>query len=771
MPQDMDPYPMARDACGTASEDDVAELKLRLQELEETLRAIHSGDVDALVVNGEIYTLETVHATGNRLRQDVLAQMEDAVFAFDNEDHLMYLNAAAEKRYGVVATEVLGRPRAAVFLEMQRPNGWRMRMRGEEANDGGDPVSIHQLPDGKLIHVESVVSTLIGPTGEPVGSLAVIRDVTERLRAELRRDGLARLSERLHDVDQPAVVAFEAARVLGATLEVSHAGYGTLGADGVTLMVERDWAADGLASLGGALDLRELGAAMGDLARNRAVAVTDVRSDARTVAIAAQLEACNARSLLLMPVVEQGRLMAVLFAGDARARPWTRDDLDFMRQIAERARAVTERVRSERQLREANENLEATVAARTRELMVAEESLRQAQKMEALGQLTGGIAHDFNNLLGGVSASLQVLQKRLLQGKVEDAERYIAMGQESIKRAAALTQRLLAFARRQTLDPKPVDVTRLIASLADLVRRTVGPNVRVEVDGTAEPWLIRVDASQLENSLLNLCINARDAMLPDGGRLTIATSNLDVDDRSAVERGVPVGQYVAVSVTDTGSGMAAHVIEHIFDPFFTTKPTGQGTGLGLSMVYGFVRQSGGRVQVESAPGLGTTMHLYLPRYQGPASDEAEMKRTETVENGEGETVLVVEDEKTIRVLIAEVLEEAGYVVVTAPDGPAGLRVLQSGRRVDLLVTDVGLPGGLNGRQVADAARLVRPDLKVLFITGYAENAATGRELLDQGMHVLAKPFEIIALAQKVRAMTGGGPPGQSPADSDCTIER
>ncbi len=385
------------------------------------------------------------------------------------------------------------------------------------------------------------------------------------------------------------------------------------------------------------------------------------------------------------------------------------------------------------------------------ELASAQDALRQSQKMEAVGQLTGGIAHDFNNLLGSVSGSLQLMRSRIAKGKLEGIERYIGMSEDSVRRASTLTQRLLAFSRRQTLDPKPVDVNRLVGGMEELIRRTVGPAIELEVIGAGGLWPTRVDAPQLENSLLNLCINARDAM-PDGGKLTIETANKWLDERAAKERNLAPGQYISLCVTDSGIGMSADLISRIFDPFFTTKPLGQGTGLGLSMVYGFVRQSGGQVRVYSEPGQGTTMCLYLPRHLGEAELEEAMPAADLLESGDGETVLVIEDEWTIREVITEVLEECGYKVLTADNGPAGLRILQGDARIDLLVTDVGLPGGMNGRQIADAARVVRPALKVLFITGYADNAAVGNGHLERGMEVLTKPFEIVALAKKVQEM-------------------
>jgi PAS domain S-box-containing protein len=382
-------------------------------------------------------------------------------------------------------------------------------------------------------------------------------------------------------------------------------------------------------------------------------------------------------------------------------------------------------------------------------LAAAEDQLRQAQKMEAVGQLTGGIAHDFNNLLQGISGGLERIQRRIEDGRLNDIDRFIKAATESTHRAAALTHRLLAFSRRQTLDPRPTDVNRLIASMEDLISRTMGPQIAVEVVGSAGLWPTKVDAPQLESALLNLCINARDAM-PDGGRLTIETANKWLDDRAARERELPPGQYLSLCITDTGTGMPPDVVAKAFDPFFTTKPLGKGTGLGLSMIYGFVRQSGGQVRAYSEVGKGTTMCIYLPRHTGAVDDNAAQEET-AVERGFGETVLVVDDEPNIRMLVSEVLTEQHYRILDATDGPSAFAILESGKRIDLMITDVGLPGGLNGRQIADRARVLRPKLQILFITGYAENAAVSNHL-EPGMSVLAKPFAMSTLANKVREM-------------------
>jgi PAS domain S-box-containing protein len=377
------------------------------------------------------------------------------------------------------------------------------------------------------------------------------------------------------------------------------------------------------------------------------------------------------------------------------------------------------------------------------------EELFQAQKMEAVGQLTGGLAHDFNNLLTGISGSLELLRTRIAQGRLSELDRYFTSALGATSRAAALTHRLLAFARRQTLDPKPTDANRLIATMEDLVQRTVGPRIRLEAALAVGLWPTVCDPNQLENALLNLCINARDAM-PDGGQLTIETANTWLDERGARERDMEPGQYVAICVTDTGDGMTPDVLARAFDPFYTTKPMGQGTGLGLSMVYGFAKQSRGQVRLYSEVGNGTTVKLFLPRHRGPAEVEQIEPRLDLARHaGAGETVLIVDDEPSVRMLITDVLEELGYAAIEAADTTSGLKVLQSDVRIDLLITDVGLPGGMNGRQMADAARETRPQLKVLFITGYAENAAINNGRLEPNMHVLTKPFAMDRLASRI----------------------
>jgi PAS domain S-box-containing protein len=387
-------------------------------------------------------------------------------------------------------------------------------------------------------------------------------------------------------------------------------------------------------------------------------------------------------------------------------------------------------------------------------LDAAQEQLRQSQKMEAVGQLTGGIAHDFNNLLTGITGSLDVIQTRLAQGRLPEAERYIAAAQGAARRAASLTHRLLAFSRRQTLDPQVTSVTRLIAGMEELIRGTMGQAIILEFPRAGGIWPALVDRNQLENALLNLCINARDAM-KDGGHLTIETGNIVLDPRGAREHGLPPGDYMRLRVTDTGTGMAPDTIKRAFDPFFTTKPAGQGTGLGLSMIYGFARQSGGAVHIQSALGHGTAMSIILPRHLGPDTPETGHAPSAAASRpGSGAVALVVDDEPTVRMLVVETLAELGYATLQAADARTARDILASDAPIDLLIADLTLPGGATGREIAETARQTRPALKILLITGYAENGAPDDTKRHPKTEMLLKPFTMDALTRRLLGLAG-----------------
>ena len=422
---------------------------------------------------------------------------------------------------------------------------------------------------------------------------------------------------------------------------------------------------------------------------------------------------------------------------------------------------IDQQKRSQEALAAAAHQLEHQVAERTAELQDAlarlkseaeereraESALRQAQKMEAVGQLTGGIAHDFNNMLTGVIGAIDVLKRRLAAGRVDDLERFMEAASISAQRAAGLTQRLLAFSRRQSLDSRPTNVNALLGSLEDLLHRTMSEQVTVKLQTEEALPAAVVDPNQLENAILNLAINARDAM-PDGGTLTIETSLQTLDEVYVAARpGAVAGTFVMIAVTDTGAGMSTEMIDKVFEPFFTTKPIGQGTGLGLSMVYGFAKQSNGQVRIHSTVGFGTSVKIYLPVSGSEQAVETAVCAA-PVEQGTGQTVLLVEDDDSVRLLITDVLEELGYACVAAAEPDAAIKLFETERSFDLMISDVGLPG-MNGRQLAYVARTFLPDLPILFVTGYAEGAAVRSGFLGENMAMITKPFQIDVLSARI----------------------
>ncbi|NWA43613.1 response regulator [Pseudomonas reactans] len=406
---------------------------------------------------------------------------------------------------------------------------------------------------------------------------------------------------------------------------------------------------------------------------------------------------------------------------------------------------------SELRLQRTLETLEQQVEERTAQLRHNEDALRQSQKMEAVGQLTGGIAHDFNNMLTGIIGSLELLRRRVSRGKLDDLDSLIDLGVTSANRAAGLTHRLLAFSRRQSLDSKPVEINQLVTSMGELLQRSINESIALDMRLTGQLWTAEADPNQLESALLNLVINARDAM-PNGGSLTVETTNRHLDSVFTAAYGtLKPGDYVELSVSDTGCGIPESVMGRVFDPFFTTKPIGQGTGLGLSMIYGFARQSHGHVTIHSEVGKGTTVSLFLPRFIGEIVADVTADAALLPFANAGETVLIVEDDPAVRVLVSAVLKELGYGFVEAGDADTAMPIIESDQRIDLLISDVGLPG-MNGRQLAEIGRQIRPDLKVLFITGYAEHAAVRGGFLDPGMQLITKPFTFDLLTAKVREM-------------------
>jgi len=708
-------------------------------------------------------------------RGAILAQLTEGVIVTDATGAITFVNEAADRLHGTTRLGVApegysaayslwtedGAPYPALDLPLARA-----AVDGETVLDASWWI---RRADGTEVLARGAARPIVLSGGQRIGAVLTFRDDTERHRAErmlleetralatLNRAGAALAAE----LDLERVVQL----VSEAGVELTGARFGAYFHNVMDETGERLH----LYTLAGAerADFEKMGrpratAIFGPTFRNEGVIrsddiLVDPRYGRNPPHRGMPTGHLPVRSYLAVSVVSRsGEVLGGLLFGHPDPGRFSERHEALILGLAGQAAVAIDNARLFQQVQEANETLEQRVLERTDELEQAQEALRQAQKMEAVGQLTGGIAHDFNNLLTGVIGSLDMMQRQIAKGDTSKIEKYATTAMTSANRAAALTHRLLAFSRRQPLDPKPVNANRLVTGMEELLRRTIGEAVALEVVTAGGLWQTLCDPHQLESALLNLAINARDAM-PDGGALTFETCNAHLDSAyTARQRDVRPGQYVCICVTDTGTGMTRDTIDKAFEPFFTTKPIGQGTGLGLSMIYGFARQSEGYAKIYSEVGQGTTVKLYLPRYYGEAEGAEEVQNglTEAHRAEAGEVVLVIEDETAVRDLVVEVLEELGYRAIQAADGPSGLRLLQSRMRIDLVVTDIGLPG-LNGRQVADAARQQRPGLKVLFMTGYAGNAAIGNGLLDPGMAIITKPFAIEALATRVRDMIEG----------------
>jgi PAS domain S-box-containing protein len=701
---------------------------------------------------------------------------------------------------------------------------------------------------------EAVYMVGVYPAAGEVGA----DDGTER-----RRLALIEVGNLLRDLEDPAQIAYGVAEVLGRTLHVSRAGYGTVDTVAETITVERDWNAPGIHTIAGVLNFRDYGSYIDDIKAGHTAVVTDAYQDPRTLRTADALASISAVSFINMPVTERGGVVALLYLNHESAREWPEEEIAFVREVANRTRVAVERRRAEAELRQLAQSLERQVTERTferdriwrlssdillvadaqtrllsvnpawtailgwseretvgrsyldfvhpddahrtgeetgqladgvatlrfenryrtadggfrqlswravpsdglifavardvtterardAELDLAQEQLRQAQKMDAIGNLTGGVAHDFNNLLQVISGNLQLLGTDVSGN--ERAERRVANAMAGVTRGSKLAAQLLAFGRRQPLAPKVVNVGRFIRDMDELLRRALGEAIEVETVIAGGLWNTLIDPSNVENALLNLAINARDAM--DGqGKLTVEAGNALLDDSYAKTHGdLRPGQYVMLAVTDTGSGIPAEIIDKVFDPFFTTKPEGRGTGLGLSMVYGFVKQSGGHIKVYSEPGEGTTVKIYLPR-STQTEDRIVAIEEEAIRGGD-ETVLVAEDDEAVRETVVGMLAELGYRVLKARDAESALSIIESGIAIDLLFTDVVMPGPLRSPELARKAVERQPGIAVLFTSGYTENAIVHGGRLDEGVELLSKPYTREQLARRVRQVLG-----------------
>ncbi len=577
---------------------------------------------------------------------------------------------------------------------------------------------------------------------------AQVRAETALRESKAERDFILALSIKQRTLANPESIMRLSAERVAERLGGNRAGFYRLAGDRICYL--EGWTDWSLPPLNGEREMRAYGTSVEQYLREgETLVIRDSRSEADgDWAIVAN---AGVRAAISVALAQENQLPAGLYVNCRAARDWTPDEIALVQEVAELTWLAVERAEAMQRLEgrvvaQGEQLAEATVAAQT-----AESKVRQLQKMEAVGQLTGGIAHDFNNMLAVVIGALNLMQRRIARGNA-DIGRYIEAAMDGATRAAGLTQRLLAFSRQQPLAPETIDANRMMAGINDLLVRTLGEAVHLELVLGAGLWTCRADLNELENVVLNLAVNARDAM-PDGGKLTIETANTHIDEAYARDAEIAAGHYVMIAVSDTGTGMPPEVIARAFEPFFTTKGVGQGTGLGLSQVFGFVRQSAGHVRIYSEVGHGTTMKIYLPRDYGEGTAAGKRKvagATGPLPGGRSEEiVLVVEDEDRVRSLSTEALRELGYTVVHAGNGGEALEIIESGQHVTLLFTDIVMPD-MTGRQLADRAKNALPDLKVIYTTGYTRNAVVHNGTLDPGVHFLPKPFGIDQLGLIVR---------------------
>ncbi|TVV74526.1 PAS domain-containing protein [Sphingomonas solaris] len=616
----------------------------------------------------------------------------------------------------------------------------------EEGTDYDVVYRIHRHDDGELRWIGSRGQPFFDANGKALRIAGVSTDITDQRRSDITRAALVELGDMFRDTECPDDISFAAASIIGRTIDLSRVGYGGIDAATDEVTVTRDWTAPGVSQLSGIYDLRDFGSYVDDMKRGEEICIEDVRLDPRTARTTEALEAVNARAIINMPIMENGRLVAMLYLASGRARRWRADEIMFAREVAERTRIATERRRTEQALAALAASLEQQVVARTGELQHAEDALRQSQKMEAVGQLTGGVAHDFNNLLTVIRSATDLLKRPDLTP--ERQARYIDAISDTADRAAKLTGQLLAFARRQALRPEVIDVGQSLTVISDMLGTLTGSRIRIGIDLPETACFTNVDPSQLDTALVNMAVNARDAM--DGaGRIDIAVRPAAfipaVRSHPAVE-----GQYVAISMTDTGSGIAPDKLERIFEPFFTTKGVGQGTGLGLSQVFGFAKQSDGDIVVESEVGRGTTFTLYLPR----AEEEEIVPAGEAVEalaDGHGTCVLVVEDNSEVGTFTTQSLAELGYVTVWAANAQEALAELaKDASRIDIVFSDVVMPG-MNGIELGKEIRARYPDLPVVLTSGYSNVLAQDG---THGFELLHKPYSVEQLSRILRKVAG-----------------
>jgi PAS domain S-box-containing protein len=720
---------------------------------------------------------ETSPLSAAQLRQIIDGATDTAIISTDERGFVTSWSFGAQRIFGWREEEMVGQKLDRLFTEEDRERGQLAR----EMNDalahgrGGGDEGWRIRKDGSRMWAAGEMSPVRSETGAVIGFTKVVRDRTAQRRAEDAAEQERRSLQILNRAGSALAIETDLARlvqiVTDAGVELTGAEFGAFfynlaneAGESYKLYTLSGAPFEAFAKFPMPRNTQVFAPTFNGEGIVRSDDITlDPRYGNNTPRKGMPAGHLPVRSYLAVPVKSRsGEVLGGLFFGHAKPGVFSERSESGLAGLAAEAavaidnaslsqaaqREIAERKRAEDALRDLNATLEQQVFERTLQLQEKEQALRQSQKMEAVGQLTGGIAHDFNNLLQVILGNLESLQRHLPEdsGRLQRATEQAMSG---ARRAAALTQRLLAFSRRQPLDPKPIDVNRLVDGASELIHRALGEMIAIETVLASGLWRAEVDPNELEAALLNLAVNARDAM-PEGGKLTIETANAYIDQASAADAEILAGQYVSISISDTGLGMSPATVAQAFEPFFTTKPVGKGTGLGLSQVYGFVKQSGGHVKLCSEVGRGTTVKLYLPRLLAEAAVAERSENLLPAEATSKETILVLEDDDDVRASSVESLREIGYRVIEAHDGPSALRLLERQMRVDLLFSDVVLPGGLTGAQVGAQARAMRPDLKVLFTTGYARDAIIHQGRLDKGVHLITKPFGLNDLAAKVR---------------------
>lgn len=728
---------------------------------EGVLAYFFASQVDVTLERERLKGLETSNAAlmaeiTDRLRMQGERERELAFTLKAARFGTWSLDIAAEQlTASETCKEIFGRPADLPFTYEDRLEAIHRDDREKSVSEvrrcveeGSDYDVVYRIlrPDGEMRWIASRGQPFFNAEGVALRIAGVSTDITDHRRSDQMRAALIELGDIFRDVEQPEEISFAAARIIGETLGANRVGYGEIDLATETVQIKRDWTAPDVETLAGTRAFREYGSFIDDLKRGDIVIVRDARTDFRTVEFASVLEDINIRSLINMPVTEHGGLVALLYINHPLARQWRDDEINFVRDVAERTRIAMERRRVEQALAALATSLEQQVIARTSELQNAEDALRQSQKMEAVGQLTGGVAHDFNNLLTVIRSATDLLKRPNLS---EDRRtRYIDAISDTADRAAKLTGQLLAFARRQALKPQVIDVGQNLRVISDMLGTLTGSRIVIGIDQPETPCFTNVDPSQLDTALVNMAVNARDAM--DGsGRIDIAVRQVSsipaVRSHPAVD-----GRYVAISLTDTGTGIAPGKLERIFEPFYTTKGVGQGTGLGLSQVFGFAKQSEGDITVESTVGYGTTFTLYLPEVDQTGTVEDD-KAIEILADGHGTCVLVVEDNREVGTFTTQSLAELGYVTVWASDAQDALaRLAEDASRFDIVFSDVVMPG-MNGIELGQAIRATYPSLPVVLTSGYshvlAENGTHGFDLLH-------KPYSVEQLSRILQKAAG-----------------